>query len=137
MKTTIRKNILPEYTLHDMNIVSLELMENDLILRTQSGIVCCKGKGKLVDGYVLFRQIKLDFCNVYLMKSNGRYGKFETEKITLQQFLNRFDMFGFSIVDEVYGYNQTKYWGYLTTHHEFFECILEIYHTGDMFYIEQ
>lgn len=45
MKTTIRKNILPEYTLHDMNIVSLELMENDLILRTQSGIICCKGKG--------------------------------------------------------------------------------------------
>lgn len=40
------------------------------------------------------------------MKSNGRYGKFETEKITLQQFLNRFHMFGFSIVDEVYGYKQ-------------------------------
>ncbi len=90
-----------------------------------------------MDGYVVFRQADLDFCNVYLMKSNGRYGKFEAEKITLQEFLVRFNVFGFSIVDEVYGYNQTKYWGYLTSQREFFECILEIYYTGDMLFIEE
>lgn len=137
MITTIRNNILPEYTLHDMNVISLETAGNDLIVRTQSGIVCCEGKGRQVDGYVVFQKVKLDFCNVYLMKSNGRYGKFEAEKITLQQFLARFDVFGFSIVDEVYGYNQTKYWGYLTSQRDFFECILEIYHTGDMLFIEE
>ncbi len=34
MITTIRNNILPEYTLHDMNVISLETAGNDLIVRT-------------------------------------------------------------------------------------------------------
>lgn len=90
-----------------------------------------------VNGYVVFRNVDMDFCNVYLMKSNGRYGEFEEEKITLEDFFTRYSVYGFSVMDEVYGYNQTKYWGYLTSNKEFYECIIEIYHLGDMIFVEE
>ncbi len=38
---------------------------------------------------------------------------------------------------EVYGYNQTKYMGYLTSKRNTWECIVEIYHLGDMVFVEE
>lgn len=137
MPICVRKNIISDYSLHDMNVISIEKYGMDIIIRTQSGIIKCKGNSEQVNGYVVLRNIDMDFCNVYLMESNGRYGKFQAEKMTLEDFLNRFSQFGFSIMDEVYGYNQTKYWGYLTSNREFYECIIEFYHTGDMIFVEE
>ena len=136
MPISIRENIVTKYSLHDMNIISIEKQGENIIVSTQSGIIKCEGLSSQVDGYVVFRNVDMNFCNVYLMKSNGRYGKFETEKMTLEEFLNRYPTFGFSISDEVYGYNQTKYWGYLTSNREFYECIIEFYHLGDMIFVE-
>ena len=137
MPTSIRKNIMTDYTLHDMNIISIEKHGRDLIMRTQSGMIKCEGLSCQVNGHVVFRNVDMDFCIVYLMKSNGRYGKFEAEKITLEEFLHRYLVFGFSVSDEVYGYNQTKHWGYLTSNHEFYECIIEFYHLRDMIFVEE
>lgn len=137
MPIAIRKNIVTDYSLHDMNIISVEKQGKDIVVRTQSGIIKCAGLSSQVNGYVVFRNVDMDFCNVYLMKSNGRYGKFEAEKITLEEFFNRYSEYGFSVIDEVYGYNQTKYWGYLTSNKEFYECIIEIYHLGDMIFVEE
>lgn len=137
MPISIRKNMITDYTLHDMNVISIEKHGRDLIMRTQSGIVKCAGLSSQVDGHIVFRNVDMDFCNVYLMKSNGRYGMFEGEKLSLEDFLKRFPTFGFSISDEVYGYNQTKYWGYLTSNREFYECIIEFYHLGDMIFVEE
>ena len=39
MKKVIRENILTAYSLHDMNIISVDIVGNDIILRTQSGLV--------------------------------------------------------------------------------------------------
>ena len=39
MKRTIRNNINAPYTLHDRNVIALDVMENDLVMRTQSGIL--------------------------------------------------------------------------------------------------
>ena len=136
MPISIRKNILTDYSLHDMNVISIQKHGRDIIMRTQSGIVRCTGRSAQVDGHVVFRNVDMDFCNVYLMKSNGRYGKFEAEKISLEEFFQRYSTFGFSVMDEVYGYNQTKYWGYLTSNREFYECIIEFYHLGDMIFVE-
>lgn len=137
MRITIRENIIPKYSLHDMNVISIEKQDKDIIMKTQSGIIKCEGLSSQVDGHVVFRNADMDLCNVYLMKSNGRYGKFESEKITLEEFLKRYSVFGFSISDEVYGYNQTKYWGYLKSNREFYECIIEFYHLGDMIFVEE
>lgn len=39
MKKTIRENINAAYSLHDMTVISFEVMEDDIIMRTQSGMV--------------------------------------------------------------------------------------------------
>lgn len=39
MKRTIRENIKAPYSLHDMNIMEFDVRENDLIMKTQSGMV--------------------------------------------------------------------------------------------------
>ena len=43
----------------------------------------------------------------------------------------------FTVIDETYGYNSTKYSGYLTVSGKFCECILEIYHEGDMVFVDE
>lgn len=39
MKRTIRNNINSPYTLHDMNVCAFDVSDNDIIMKTQSGIV--------------------------------------------------------------------------------------------------
>ena len=95
MPVSVRKNIMTDYTLHDMNVISIEKHGRDLIMRTQSGIVKCEGLSSQVNGHVVFRNVDMDFCNAYLMKSNGRYGKFEAEKIALEEFLTVILYLGF------------------------------------------
>lgn len=36
LKRTIRTNINPPYSLHDMNVVSFEVNDNDIVMRTVS-----------------------------------------------------------------------------------------------------
>ena len=40
-------------------------------------------------------------------------------------------------MDETYGYNMTKYNGYLTANRQFCECVIEIYHEGDMVFVTE
>ena len=39
MKRTIRENINTPYSLHDMNVFAFEVTDNDIVMRTQSGMV--------------------------------------------------------------------------------------------------
>ena len=39
MKRIIRENINSPYTLHDMNVIAFEVTNDDIIMRTQSGMV--------------------------------------------------------------------------------------------------
>ena len=68
MPICVRKNIISDYSLHDMNVISIEKYGRDIIIRTQSGIIKCKGNSEQVNGYVVLRNIDMDFCNVYLME---------------------------------------------------------------------
>ena len=52
MKKVIRENILTAYSLHDMNIISVDIVGNDIILRTQSGLVETVFPYGQPDGYV-------------------------------------------------------------------------------------
>ena len=135
MKRTIRNNINAPYTLHDRNVIALDVMENDLVMRTQSGILETTSPYRLIDGFVEFHDVKWDFSYVYLLGVTGNVGTFTGEKMFLKDFLSRYEQFGFSIMDETYGYNMTKYNGYLTSNRQFCECVIEIYHEGDMVYV--
>ena len=137
MKRTIRNNINTVYSLHDMNVITFEAMTNDIIMRTQSGMIKTTPPLGQPDGYVEFHNVQWDFSFVYLLGVTGNIGTFTGEKMFLKDFIERYKQFGFSIMDETYGYNMTKYSGYLLSNRQHYECIIEIYHEGDMVFVAE
>ena len=135
MKRTIHDNINSPFTLHDMNVISFEVTDNDIVMRTQSGIVEAAVPYRQLDGYVEFHNVQWDFSYVYLLGVTGNVGTFTGEKMFLKDFIERYKQFGLSILDETYGYNQTKYNGYLLANHSHCECVVEIYHEGDRVFV--
>lgn len=137
MKRTIRNNINPPYTLHDRNVIAFEAVDNNIVMKTESGMVETASPYRLLDGYVEFHNVQWDFSYVYLLGVTGNVGTFTGEKMMLKDFLNRYTQFGFSIMDETYGYNMTKYNGYLLSNRQHCECVIEIYHEGDMVFVSE
>lgn len=137
MKKTIRENIKTAYSLHDMNVIVFEVNENDMVMRTQSGIVAATEPYGQPDGYVEFHDIDWDFCFVYILDFTGNIGAFTGKKMMLKDFVEDYHNAVFSIIDETYGYNQTKYSGWLSENQTVQECVIEIYHTGDMVFVTE
>ena len=137
MKKTIRNNINSPYTLHDMNACAFDVSDNDIIMKTQSGIVEVASPCRQLDGYVEFHNVQWDFSFVYLLGVTGNVGTFTGEKMFLKDFIEKYKQFGFSIMDETYGYNKTKYNGYLLSNRQHYECVIEIYHEGDMVFVAE
>ena len=135
MKRTVRDTVHAPYTLHDRNVIAFEVSGNDMIMKTESGIVETTPPYRQLDGYVAFHHVQWDFSYVYLLGVTGNVGTFTGEKLFLQDFIARYPSFGFSIMDETYGYNMTKYSGYLLSNRQHCECIVEIYHEGDMVFV--
>ncbi len=137
MKRTVRETVHTAFSLHDMNVFAFEVTDNDIVMRTQSGMVETTAPYRQVDGYVEFHNVQWDFSFVYLLGVTGNVGTFTGEKMFLKEFLDRYKQFGFSIMDETYGYNMTKYNGYLLSNHQHYECVVEIYHEGDMVFVSE
>ena len=137
MKKTIRENIYPAYTLHDMTVVAFDVAGSDIIMRTQSGIVETTSPVRQVNGHIAFHNVQWDFSYVYLLSVAGNVGTFAGEKMFLKDFIEKHEQFGFSVMDETYGYNMTKYNGYLLANRQHCECVIEIYHEGDMVFITE
>lgn len=55
--------------------------------------------------------------------------------VSFKDFIDKYKQFRFSIMDETYGYNLAKYNGYLLSNQQHYECIIEIYHEGDMVFV--
>ena len=137
MKKVIRDNINTPYSLHDMNVIAFEIEGDTVVMKTQSGMIATDGLGRQVDGFVEFHDVRWDFSYVYLLGVTGNIGSFTGEKLFFKDFIERYKQFGFSVMDETYGYNMTKYNGYLLSNRQHHECIIEIYHEGDMIFVEE
>lgn len=137
MKRTVRDQVHAAYSLHDMNVIAFDVSDTDLVMKTQSGLVETTPPYRQPDGYVEFHGVQWDFCFVYLLGVTSNVGSFTGEKMLFKDFLNRYPQFGFSIIDETYGYNMTKYAGFLSANRQFFECIIELYHEGDMVFVAE
>jgi len=136
MKKIIHNNINPPYSLHDMSITAFDVTNAKITMRSDTGMVNAAPPYTQVDGYVEFYDVQWDFSYVYLLSETGNIGKFDGEKLFLKDFIERFPQFGFSIMDETFGYNTTKYSGFLLGNREHYECIVEIYHAGDRVFVE-
>lgn len=81
MKKLICEKILTAYSLHDMNIISVDIVGNDLILHTQSGLVETVFPYGQPDGYVEFHNVRWDYSFVYLLGVTGNVGTHTGENI--------------------------------------------------------
>ena len=135
MRRTIRPNICAAYSLHDMTVV-FQHTENGLVLRTMSGMTRTGDPVCRVDGFVEFEDVQWDFSFVYMMDHVGNTGAFSGEKMGLVDFIEKYPGIEFTVMDETYGFNMTKYSGSLLSGGELYECLVEICHEGDMIFVE-
>lgn len=137
MRECIRHNIHAEYSLHDMRITDMEVHGTDLTLQLENGMIRVGTPSCQVDGYVKFEDVQWDFCYALLMEHMGNTGKITGEKMFLREFIERYPDVGMTVMDETYGYNMTKYNGYMLNGEGLYNCILEICHEGDMTFVEE
>lgn len=140
MKKVIRNNIINlPYSLHDGAVIGLEAEEDKLLMKFQYGFIETIEPFKQISGNVKFEGIDWDFSFVYFFEYQdvlcGNAGHFTGKKMSLQEFISQYNNIKFDIMDETYGYNMSKFSGYLTDRDSIKECIIEIYHMGDMSYI--
>lgn len=140
MKRTVRQNSKAAYSLHDMQVRAFEVCQDRLTMQLATGMIKTGEPGGQPDGHVEFHQVCWDFSYAYLLQYKGlagNVGPFRGEKLFLRDFLRRFPAPAFMILDETYGYDQTKYSGFLDTDQGIRECMLEICHQGDMIFVSE
>lgn len=136
MTITKRQNIpdLP-YSLHDARVNRIKLSADQIELYFDEGYYQpVQGDCLPVKGYITFEDVDFDFCQAYVMDIENDCGKFSGERFDLQAFEARFPKMDFEIIDETYGYNQSKFMGFFYEGKQTRECIIEIYHFGAMTY---
>jgi len=124
------------YSLHDMD-ASFEIRGSTLLMRLPCGIAKTDSSREQTDGHVEFHGVDWGFCYAYRFDSIGSVGPFSGEKFYLKEFIEQNRTLRLSIADEVYGYRQAKYFGYIPAQNSLQECIIEIYHEGDMLFVEE
>ena len=133
----IRKNNPNPYRLHDVNITDLIVDFNTIKMYISPGMFDTEEPYDIVEGHIEFNWVEWDFSYVYILDFTGNTGTFAGEKMFLKDFIAKYPEFQFEICDETYGFNQSKYSGYLITNGTKKECIIEIYHAKDMVYVTE
>lgn len=136
MKTIYKHKTSVPYSLHDMRISRMELLNNNLKLHFENGYVELKKLYSQVDGTIIIESLDPDFCHVYLLSKNGRLGVFHGEKLELKDFLKKYPDFSYEVIDELYGYNMVRYSGYLTLPEveNLIEMDISLYYEGNIIY---
>ena len=134
MKTICKPGHPVPYSLHDMRVGSIALSDGQLTLGLDTGLVriaepCIQVKGRVV-------LTGVESCEVWRLSPNGRYGKFSGKKQTWQKFSRKHPEFSFEVIDELYGYNQVRYEGFLSLpgDENLTEFCMSVYYTGELIY---
>lgn len=138
MQRTMRNNItgLP-YSLHDMQVMEMLADGNELVFKFEHGFVKLADPCIQVMGELHFHDVDWDFCYAYTLDFCGSTGPFTGCKQFLRDFIAADQSVQFEIMDETYGYNASKFAGYLFADSGLKECIIEIYHRGAMEYFTE
>lgn len=136
MKEIERKNIIDlPYSLHDAKVNKIEITSDKVILYFNEGYYKIDNDCNLTKGFIEFNNVDLDYCSVCIFNLEGNLGKFSGEKFSLQDFVEKFNTINFEIIDETYGYNQSKFFGYIYEGDITKEFIIEMYHFSNMKYV--
>lgn len=136
MRTTYKFKPTTPYSLHDMRINKIDIKDDKIYLYFENGYVEAKEPYNQVDGYIIIEGVDFDFVAVQLESDNGQYGSFTGEKLSLEDFLKKYKWTSFEIVDELHGYNQVLYSGYLSVKDKdnSIAMDLSIYYEGNIVY---
>ena len=124
------------YSLHDM-VVNKITCQNELVrLKFNHGYIKTKEPYPQVNGNITIEKVDKDCACVLLLSNFGQYGVFEGKKMSLEDFIDKYDEYSFEIVDEMYGINQVEYIGYLSfpKKEDLIQMSLSLYFTGDIVY---
>ena len=131
MAQFIKDNINLPVSLHDSVITSMQQnssasykMDGHIILKFTDGfyIVNKKELEKTGEAYILLSGVDFDFSHIYYFKENKR------EKITFNQLEEDIENYTICVINEMYGYNQTKFSCSMNKKNELYEVEIEIYH---------
>lgn len=136
MKTEYKYNPPIPYSLHDMRVKRIALQKEAIKFEFEYGYVKLVEPYDQVDGSITIEGVDFDFVNVLVQSKWGEYGSFQGEKLRLSEFLKKYDWSSFEIVDELYGYNQVLYSGYLLVKgaDDLIAMDISIYFTGNIIY---
>lgn len=124
------------YSLHDMLVNKISIHNDSIKFSFVDGFVELTKPYPLVPGTIEIQGADLDFCCVYILSRFGYFGGFRGKKMALTEFLSGYPDFKFEIVDELHGYNQVVYNGYLSTPDNTVlrEMEISMYYTGVIIY---
>lgn len=129
------KSTIP-YSLHDMVVTTISHNDDSIHLEFDGGYEKIDETCSRVDGNITIQGVDFDFVTILLLNKNGEYGEFLGQKLSLDEFLGKYNKYSFEIVDELYGYNTVEYNGFLSIlgQSECIEMTISIYHFGDIWY---
>lgn len=136
MITRFKQQLEIPYSLHDM-IVNQIIFQNDSVhLQFQNGYISTKEPYPQVNGNITIEEVDEDSVCILLLSDLGKYGDFRGKKMLLKDFLKQYEEYSFEIVDEMYGFHQVEYIGYLYFPEKegSVQMSLSIYFTGDIVY---
>ena len=124
------------YSLHDMRVSKIEIIENNIRFHFDYGYLKLEEPFCQIDGSILIENIDFDCSDVYFLSDNGAYGNFNGKKIEFLEFIKTYKDFSFEIIDEMYGYNLTTYSGYLSlpNRENLIYIAIYLYYTGNIVY---
>ena len=136
MITKYKYNASLPFVLHDMTVNKIEYSEGNLHLEFEHGFRMAQEPYPQVDGNITIEDIDEDFSCVLLLSKLGQYGEFRGEKLSIKDFLSKYKDVYFEIVDEMYGYNQVEYSGYLSLPENEYQIqtAVSLYFTGNIVY---
>lgn len=134
MRTVCKPGHPVPYSLHDMRVSDITLSDGQLTLQFETGLIRIAEPCVQVDGRVVLTGV--ESCEVWRLSPNGEYRSFSGKKQTWEKFSRKHPEFSFEVTDELYGFNQVRYEGYLSLpdREKLTEFCMAVYYTGDLIY---
>ena len=127
------------YGLHDCHINGMHIGGGNIMLCFEDEFVRFAGPGVPgldVRGNIVVEGIDPYFCCVIIQGKGGKPGGFRGEKLSVEEFTEKYEGFRFEVINEYYGWHRLQYTGWLWMPDTYpKDMTLSIgYFTGDIVY---
>lgn len=126
------------YGLHDCCISKMKLKDNQLTLKFHNGIAKRVGDDSVfVPGKVVFHDVDMDFCDIYVLDCFKNSGRFKGKKWRLHKFLKKHKKLNMIVLTMTATGYDTILAGCMWANGEWKGFFMEVFCTGGMEYVEK